>query len=210
VQFPSTIQEFSFGQYTCQLSVPDAASVQKAYREGAISFPYWSQVWPAAVALTQFIVKHSELVQNKNVLEIAAGLGLPSIVAAHYAQSVLCTDAQPEVIDYIQASAKQNRINNLETAALDWNKLPMNLHPEVLLLSDVNYAHAAFEGLTKTVHYFLEQNTTILLSTPQRLIAKEFVNPFVSQATHQEEIIVDHLGKQTAVVVLMLKKTATS
>jgi hypothetical protein len=60
------------------------------------------------------------------------------------------------------------------------------------------------------VQNFLEKGTTVLLSTPQRLIAKQFVSPFLSQSRQQEEIIVDHLGKKTEVAVLVLKHIATS
>src|SRR5688572_33367426 len=49
-------------------------------------FPYTtlfrSQVWPSAIALSEFIVSNQQLVHNKNILELGAGLGLPSLVAS--------------------------------------------------------------------------------------------------------------------------------
>lgn len=49
-------------------------------------FPYWSKCWPSAIALSNFIAKNQALIQDKQVLELATGLGLPSLVAARFAK----------------------------------------------------------------------------------------------------------------------------
>ena len=41
--------------------------------------------------LAEYISEHVELIENKNVLELAAGTGFTSLVAAVAAKSVLCT-----------------------------------------------------------------------------------------------------------------------
>src|SRR5688572_26276189 len=95
------LQTISIKQIPVQLFVPDALDVQQSYSNGIIPFPYWSQVWPSAIALSEFIVSNQQLVHNKNILELGAGLGLPSLVASKYAASVLCSDKEEEAVEII-------------------------------------------------------------------------------------------------------------
>ena len=49
------------------------------------------QLWRGAFLLAEYISDQAELIENKNVLELAAGTGFTSLVAAVAAKSVLCT-----------------------------------------------------------------------------------------------------------------------
>jgi predicted nicotinamide N-methyase len=45
----------------------------------------------------------------------------------------------------------------------------------VLLLSDINYDPIVFDALYLMLDKLIQNNTTIILATPQRLIAKSFI-----------------------------------
>lgn len=204
--FPLQLQTVLLHDTSVPLFVPDATAVRKAYQEGWISFPYWSQVWPAARALAQCILADTTLVQNKTVIELGAGLGLPSLVAARFAKSILCTDLVPEAVAVSTLSAQQAELQNFKAAVLDWHQLPPALEADVLLLSDVNYEPAVFARLQEIVIAFLEKGTMVLLSTPQRLMAKEFIQPLLPYVSKQEEVVVPHDGKAVLTVVVVLGK----
>ncbi|RYZ47935.1 MAG: methyltransferase, partial [Chitinophagaceae bacterium] len=131
--------------------------------------------------------------------------GLPSLVAARFATSVHCTDVAPEAVAIVQASAERLHLKNVYTSVLDWQQLPDDLAPDMLLLSDINYEPAAFTHLQAVVRSFLDKNVRILLSTPQRLLAKEFVLPLLPHCTCQEELLVEHNGVQVPTTVLVLE-----
>jgi len=188
------------------LFVPDAAVVKQAYEEHKISFPYWSKIWPAAAALSEFIEHHPQYVANKRVVEIGAGLGLPSLVAASSASHVLCTDFSEEAISIVAKSALHHRLKNFETAVVDWKNLPQNIRTDVLLLSDVNYEPGAFAALKKTMNRFLDNGTIVLLSTPQRLMAKPFIEHVLHNCVQKEEHTVEQFGDSIAITVMVLKK----
>jgi predicted nicotinamide N-methyase len=195
--YSSTLQRFSFGRYSIDLWVPDLEAVKQQYLEQkkmdmATPFPYWAQVWPSAIALTEYIATHPELVQDKNVLELAAGLGLPSMLAANFAKSIICSDYLPETIGYINESAKANQFSNVTAQLLDWNLLPKNLKPNALLLSDINYEPAAFETLLKVLIRFKENGSCIILSTPQRLMAKPFIEKLLPLCTNHFQMEMDN------------------
>ncbi len=205
MQFPFSINAFQFEQQTIYLAVPDVEAVQESYRRGDISFPYWSKVWPAAIALANFITSHFHYIQNKKVLELAAGLALPSLAAAKYAASVRCTDHEAATLEFINASLKKNSITNVNIDVLDWKHLPANIEAEVLLLSDVNYEPSNFASLQALLQGFLQQSTTIILSTPQRLMSKPFIESLLPFCVHQEEAQVQDNAAPVAISLLVLK-----
>jgi predicted nicotinamide N-methyase len=206
----ATVQNFEFGANLLQVFVPDLTIVKEQYQHlkkenPSVAFPYWSQVWPAALGLCRFLVKHTHYIQNKKVLELAAGLGLPSLVATRYACEVHASDHIPEAVELMKRSADLNGILNMKCSVLDWNCLPENTSTDILLLSDINYDPADFEIVFTVLQNFLDNGTTIILSTPQRLMAKPFIDRLLPFCIKREEMLVDNSQHTTAITLLILK-----
>ena len=206
----ATAQNFEFGTNHLQVFVPDLRIVKEQYQHlkkesPSVAFPYWSQVWPAALGLCRFLVKHTHYIQNKKVLELAAGLGLPSLLAARYACEVCASDHIPEAVELMKRSADLNGILNMKCSLLDWTCLPENISIDILLLSDINYDPAEFEIVFTVLQNFLNNGTTIMLSTPQRLMAKPFIDRLLPFCIKREEMLVDYRQHQTAITLLILK-----
>lgn len=205
------IQHLQRPGYIIDLFVPNAREVQDNYLQqklvqADLPFPHWTKLWPSALAMGDFIHQHPELVQDQNVLELAAGLGLPSFVAARYAKSVCCSDYLEEAIATMDKSARHLQLANVTCELLDWNQLPAGLTADVLLLSDINYDPDQFARLYEVLQRFLRQGTLILLTTPQRLLAKPFIEKLLPFCRQQHEIPVDHLQQHTPVSLLLLQE----
>lgn len=205
--FPLVLHTVQLSNVCIPLFMPDAAAVKEAHRKGEIASPYWSQVWPAAKALAGFILDNLAYTDGKKVIELGAGLGLPSLVAARNATAVLCTDSEPAAVAVAKQSADHVNLKNFRIEILDWQKVSYFPSADVLLLSDLSYDPSAFSSLLKTIEIFLEKETTVLLSTPQRLMAKEFVAPLLPYCINQKETIVTHNGKAVAISVMVLRKS---
>lgn len=183
---------YHFNNISITLALPEEEKLRIDWQEKRLShFPFWGKCWPAAEAMASFLVAYSHLIQGKKVLELAGGLGLPSLVAANFALEVCCSDYLPEPLAYVKASAIANNITNISTAIINWQQLPENIQTDVLLLSDVNYDPADFEALDKLLQYFLERKTLILLSTPQRIMGKAFIKKWIPYQQQQETIAPD-------------------
>lgn len=208
--YPLQLQTYSLGLQMLSLYVPEAGAVHRYYQQHKTtqtSFPYWAQVWPAALALGQFLLQQPHYIQSKKVLELAAGLGLPSLVAAQFADEVTCTDYIPEAVAAATASAQYNSLPNMQCTVMNWHHLPPDLKPNVLLLSDVNYEPHQFEVLYKILERFIANGTTVLLSTPQRLMAKPFISRLLPWCAAQHQLEVSHLQHKTSITVMVLQST---
>jgi predicted nicotinamide N-methyase len=183
-----------------ELLVPVQSAVKANYEQllqqgYAVPFPYWAQIWPAAIALSTFLDNHHDYVFDKQVLELAAGLGLPSLVAAGTGAKKVCvSDQSEEAVQVLQQVINHNRFTNMESRRLDWHQLPDNLHPDVLLLSDINYDPVEFDALFLVLTRFLQKGALLILSTPQRLMAKPFISRLMPWCIQQENQQIEEKG----------------
>ena len=173
----------------------------------ATPFPYWAKVWPSAIALVKVLQKHPSLIRDKTVLELGAGIGLPSLLMANEAKTIQVSDYDSEAVELLRKNIAHLQLQNVQAMQLDWNNVPENMKAEVMILSDVNYDPTQFETLTKLIEKFIHQGCTIILSTPQRIMASPFV------LTLSEFIIADYLemvdenGVTKEISILVLSKT---
>lgn len=205
------IQSFSFGDIRLQLCVPDENAVREKYLEQQQQglkpeFPYWAKLWPASIGLCNYIADHPQLVKDKMVVELAAGLGLPSVLACSLAKKVMCSDYQQEALDVIQQSATLNNISNLECRLIDWSNYPENLQADIVLLSDINYDPVQFNILLKLIKSLLNKGTIIVVSTPQRIMARPFIAALLPYCTAKQTDCVEIDGKQTEIFIMQLEK----
>lgn len=204
--YPAILQSVSINTQRIEIFVPDNQSIIEAYKNNKQQFisPYWAQVWPAAIGLCHFIEDHSFYVKDKKVLELAAGLGLPGIFCARFAKQVCISDVEPTAISFMQQSVLHNKLANVDCKVIDWNELQSVAIPEILLLSDINYEPAQFEKLLALINYFLTNHCTIILSTPQRLMAKDFISQLLVFCREQSTVFVQLEGQEIPISVFVL------
>jgi predicted nicotinamide N-methyase len=146
------------------------------------------------------------LIQNKHVLELGAGIGLPSLMMADITKSIQISDYNLDAVELLRKNIEYLELENAEALKLDWNALPEAIHPEVVILSDVNYDPTQFETLTKLIERFLHQGSTIILSTPQRIMASSFVLALSTLIIADYVELVDENGVTIEISILVLSK----
>ncbi|KAM4813997.1 methyltransferase-like protein 22 isoform 5-T5 [Callospermophilus lateralis] len=154
------------------------------------------QVWRGALLLADYILFRRDLFQGRTVLELGAGTGLASIVAATVAQTVYCTDVGADLLAMCQRNVALN--SHLAAAGggvvkvkeLDWLKDDFCTDPEapfswsegdiadlydhttVLFAAEVFYdddlTDALFATLSRLAHR-LKNACTAILSVEKRL-----------------------------------------
>jgi predicted nicotinamide N-methyase len=211
MQYPLQLTQISAEK---AIYVPAYDAVKAIYTDllamdPATPFPYWAKVWPSAIALVKVLQKHPSLIRDKTVLELGAGIGLPSLLMASEAKTIQVSDYDSEAVELLRKNIAHLQLQNVQALQMDWNDLPENIDPEVIILSDVNYDPTQFETLTKLIQKFIHQGCAIILSTPQRIIA----NPFVLALS--EFIIADYLemvdenGVTKEISILVISKNSS-
>lgn len=198
---------FNTGEESIFLLVPDAASLQQQYKQAlqqdpSTPFPYWAKIWPAARALATFIAQNPAFVTNQNVVEMGCGLGLPSFTAARWAASVYATDVAPETQLFLQHTVQQQQWTHVSFGLLDWHTTIEYPTAGVLLLSDVNYDPHQFPAVRKLITHYINTGSTVILSSPHRLMAKPFIEELLPLCMHQENFTIETVE----ISIFVLKK----
>jgi predicted nicotinamide N-methyase len=196
------------GSFPLYMPVPEkVAEIFKTLQQqdAQLPFPYWTRLWPSGIALASFLQKNPQWIAGKKVAELAAGLGLPSLVAARYAKQVWCSDISNEAMQVAAQSAKHHQLTHIQFEARSWSLLPTGFFADVVLLSDINYDPIEFDELEKVLTGLLHKGCRLLLATPQRLMAKPFLeklSAFIS-AHYEEKVVSD--GQTVFISILVLE-----
>jgi len=209
MQYPVQLTQISAEK---AIYVPAYESVKAIYTDllamdPATTFPYWAKIWPSANALVKVLQTHPSLIRDKTVLELGAGVGLPALMIAEITKSIIISDYDSEAVELLQKNITHLQLQNAQAIKLDWNDLPENIDPELIILSDVNYDPTQFETLTKLIQKFIHQGCTIILSTPQRIMASPFVLALSEFIIADYVEMVDENGVTKEISILVLSKT---
>jgi len=188
-------QTFHFVDATFNARIPDPALLSIWYQQHPDPPPashlFWARIWPSGLGLCQWLALHPEIVRNKTVLEIAGGLGLPSLLVAPKVKTITCTDINQQAVETVRQSAQLNGYENVITAIASWASVPDEWEADVLLLSDVNYEPAALADLKTLISRFLKKGSSVILSTPERIVARSFLEEWLPYQSKHESFPVE-------------------
>ena len=120
--------------------------------------PYWAELWPSGVALARVVAELD--LGGKRVLELGAGLGLPSLAAAACGADVLATDWADGAIALLRENATRNGIE-LQAERVRWDE------PGLLL------AGAPWDLVVGADLLYEERNASLLLELLPLLGARD-------------------------------------
>lgn len=193
------------------LYVPDPAFIQSTYQKLAAEntaaiFPYWAKVWASAHAMTQFLQEEPTWVQNKIVLEIGAGIGIPSFCIASLTKKIIISDYAPDAVALLQKNINHIALYNAQAACIDWNTISEDITVDTILLSDTNYEPSAHNNLVVLINRFINNGSNIILATPNRLASNPFIEGISKYITSTKKYSIPENDKNKEIVVMVLRK----
>ncbi|CAJ1357228.1 unnamed protein product, partial [Effrenium voratum] len=128
-----------------------------------------------ALVLSDFLLWRPEVVRDKKVCELGAGLGLCSLLAGRLGAQVLCTDGSAEACENCRRNLQQNGAKAVTVEVLRW-EAPPSLDVgevwqcEVLLAADVIYDAEAAASFAQLASQLLKKRARALyLSLEKRV-----------------------------------------
>ncbi len=135
--------------------------------------PYWAELWPSGVALAEVVASLD--LRGRRVLELGAGLGLPSLAAALGGADVLATDWAEDAVALLRANAERNGIA-LRAERVRWDEpepLVRAAPWDVVLGADLLYEGRNAEQLLTLLPLL---GADVLLAEPGRPFAASFLS----------------------------------
>lgn len=145
-------------------------------------FPFWARVWESSLVLADYV---ATIKPPKKILELSAGLGVPSLVAAKFGHKVVATDYEKLPLELIKLSAKENNVF-LETKILDWENPDLAGRFDLIIGSEVVSRKRLFQPLIKLFKNYLEDRGEVILSHPSE--RKRILVPFLHEVQKEFKI----------------------
>ena len=193
------------------LYVPDPALIQSTYQKLVAEntetiFPYWAKIWASAFAMLQFLQEQPLWIQDKIVLEIGAGIGVPSLSIAAQAHKIIISDYAPDAVAVIQKNIEHLKLSKALAVCIDWNHIPDEMIADTILLSDTNYEPAAHNHLFLLIEKFINKGSTLILATPNRLASNPFIESVSKYIDRSKNYCITEIDTRTEILVMVLKK----
>lgn len=135
--------------------------------------PYWSELWPSAIAMASYIVQRLSL-HGRQVLELGCGLGLAGVVAGLHGAHVLCTDYEADALTFARHNARRNACQHIHFRLVDWRQPALRRRYAYILAADVIYEARNFGPLVALLKRYLARDGVALFTEPGRVNAVPF------------------------------------
>ena len=141
---------------------------------------------------------------GKSVLELGAGLGVPSIVASlDGASSVLATDI-PSAVPLLRKNIRRNtQGETIRVSPLDWTSFTHPGHFDLILGADLVYIKEMFPHLLSLLTQLASQHTTIYMSSKIRYPKDSHFYEMLAEQCSVQQILYD---SETDVHVYKIEK----
>lgn len=172
-------------------------------------FPLWAKIWPASWVLAGFLAE-MPVAAGKNWLEIGAGVGLVSIVAASFGHRIIMTEFNPDALQFAHANAVINGCPRLPIRRLDWNRPGLAEAFDYIVASEVTYKKEHVAALLKLFRTYLKPDGMVYLAGEMRRVSRDFYQHLESAFDIRvQKKILRSGGEETAVFLFQMTAKAS-
>ena len=167
-------------------------------------FPLWAKIWRASWALACFLAE-MPVAAGKNLLEIGAGAGLVSIVAASFGHNITMTEFNPDALRFAQANAVINGCPQLPIRELDWNRPQLIETFDYIVASEVTYKKEHVKALLKLFKSYLRPGGAVYLTGEMRKVSRDFYQQLdIAFDIKVQKKILRLAGEETAIFLFQM------
>lgn len=153
--------------------------------------PYWAELWPSGRVLADRLAQRN--LRGLNVVELGAGLAIPSLVAATRGASVLATDWYEPALAFMSVNAARLGLA-VDTMFVDWRDPPQALLDrapfDLIVAADVLYEVRNAAPLAALLPRLLADDGEVIIADPRRPDAKSLLETLASTgwSIHTDEV----------------------
>lgn len=168
----------SAGPYRFALLKPRTADDLISEAEYAIDerLPYWAELWPSGRVLADRLAQRR--LAGLRVVELGAGLAVPSFVVAAAGGSALATDWYEPALTFVTVNATRLELD-VPTMLVDWRDPPPALIDQapfdLVVAADVLYEPRNAEPLVALLDRLVAGDGEAVIADPRRPDARPFL-----------------------------------
>ena len=143
-------------------------------------FPLWAKIWRASWVLADYLAA-MPVAAKKQFLELGAGVGMVSIVAASFGHRITMSEYNHAALQFARANAHINGCPGLPIVELDWNRPQLPGRFDYIVASEVIYKKEDCRPLMKLLKTCLKPDGEVILAGEMRKSSMDFFKEFESR-----------------------------
>jgi predicted nicotinamide N-methyase len=153
--------------------------------------PYWAELWPSGRVLADRLAQRT--LSGLRVVELGAGLAIPSLVAAAGGASVVATDWYEPALAFVALNAQRLNLA-VDTMFVDWRDPPQALLDrgpfDLVVAADVLYEPRNAAPLAALLPRLVADDGDVIIADPRRPDARSFLETLASTgwSIHTDEV----------------------
>ncbi len=137
--------------------------------------PYWTEVWPAGVALAQWLWQSKAQIQGKTCLDLGCGLGLTALVGQWAGAHVIGMDYEEDALHFAMKNANSNNIAAPLWLVMDWRRPAIKKGSiDVLWGGDIMYERRFVQPVINFLDFVLAEHGYAWIAEPCRSVYDAF------------------------------------
>lgn len=195
----TTTEDISVADITLTLTMPVSAEALISQEEFDVDerLPYWAELWPSGRILADWVAAQD--LTGRRVLELGAGLALPSLVAATRGAQVTVTDWYEPALEFARDNARAAGID-VATAMVDWrDPPPALLEPpgfDLVIAADVLYEARNAAPLAALVPRVCAVDAEVVIADPRRPDAQAFLTAMSEDGWDVRTETIEYSGRR--------------
>lgn len=138
--------------------------------------PYWAELWPSGRVLADRLAQRP--LERLRVVELGAGLAVPSFVVAAGGGSALATDWYEPALTFVAVNARRLGLD-VATMLVDWRNPPQDLLDQapfdLVVAADVLYEPRNAAPLAALLEHLVDEGGEAIIADPRRPDARPFL-----------------------------------
>lgn len=136
--------------------------------------PYWVELWPATLALCDWIERQQHVLRGKCCLDVGCGLGLSALVAGSHGARVVGMDLERDALRFALRNARRNAVAGVAWVCMDWSRPALTQQAfEYIWGGDVFYEQRFFEPLEALLLRCLAPTGRVWFGDPERTVSRD-------------------------------------
>ena len=171
--------------------------------------PYWVELWPASLALAEWLGEQRARVAGRRVLDLGCGLGFTALAAASLGGRVLGLDYEPAALRHAVANARENGVAGAAFACMDW-RAPA-LRPgsaDLVVAGDVMYEKRFAQPVADFLDFALAPRGLAWVADPNRAVYKHFAELLAGRGWRMDRLRTVGVPQEERIVTVNLWEIA--
>ncbi|CAK7065118.1 MAG: hypothetical protein DELT_01615 [Desulfovibrio sp.] len=137
--------------------------------------PYWVELWPASIALADWMREKQAAIRGKICIDMGCGLGLTAMAASSFGARVIAMDYEPEALVYARKNAASNTVPQPLWVAMDW-RFPAVVPnaADFIWGGDIMYERRFVDPVLRFIRHALAPGGTVWMAEPNRDVYQYF------------------------------------